>query len=128
MALGQTDNWAQAATQLEAAVASVPDSDEMNFDLATAYERLGRIPEALKAYGAALQLNPDHFQANLMLGRLLGVNQEPAAALPFLQRAVKLQPDSADAHKFLANVYTLLGQEENARREQAELQRLQRAF
>jgi len=59
-----------------------------------------------------------------MLGRLLGMHDEALTALPYLQKAVKLQPQSADAHKFLANVYTELGQEENARREQSEAQRL----
>jgi Flp pilus assembly protein TadD len=46
------------------------------------------------------------------------------AALPYLQRAAKLQPLSPNAHAFLANVYGDLGQTENARREQAEAQRL----
>jgi Flp pilus assembly protein TadD len=59
-----------------------------------------------------------------MFGRLLGMHDDAAAALPYLRKAVELQPQSPDAHKFLANVYTELGQGENARREQAEAQRL----
>jgi Flp pilus assembly protein TadD len=46
------------------------------------------------------------------------------AALPYLLKAAKLQPLSPNAHAFLANVYGDLGQTENARREQAEAQRL----
>jgi arylsulfatase A-like enzyme/Tfp pilus assembly protein PilF len=124
MALAESDEWAAAATQLEAALVRVPDSDEIHFDLATAYEHLGRVPDAIKTYQTALQLNPNHYRANLMFGRLLGVHDDASGALPYLRKAVELQPQSPDAHKFLANVYTELGQEENARRERAEAQRL----
>ncbi len=124
MALAETGDWAGAASQLEAALVHIPDSDEMYFDLATAYEHLGRVREALKSYQTALQLNPNQYRANLMFGRFLGMHDDPLAALPYSQKAVKLQPQSPDAHKFLANVYTELGQEENARRERAEAQRL----
>jgi choline-sulfatase len=124
MALAETDDWAEAASQLEAAVVHVPDSDEMYFDLAAAYEHLARIPDAIRTYQTTLQLNPNHYRANLMFGRLLGMHDDALGALPYLQKAVKLQPRSPDAHKFLANAYTELGQEDNARREQAEAQRL----
>jgi len=124
MALAESGDWAESASQLEAAVVHAPDSDEMHFDLATAYEHLGRIPDAIKTYQITLQLNPSHFRANLMFGRLLGMHDDAVAALPYLRKAVELQPQSPDAHKFLANVYAELGQGENARREQAEAQRL----
>jgi Tfp pilus assembly protein PilF len=52
------------------------------------------------------------------------MQNNPTAALPYLQKAVKLQPQSPDAHKFLANVYLELGQHENAARQQAEAERL----
>jgi len=124
VALGETGDWAAAATQLEAAVPHAPDSEDMRFYLGMAYDELGRTSDAAKNFEAALKINPDHYRANLLLGRILGMQNEPAAALPYLQRAVKLEPDSPDAHKFLANVYTELGQEQNARREQAEADRL----
>ena len=124
MALAETEDWAGAASQMEAALVHIPDSDEMYFDLATAYEHLARVPDAIKSYQTALQLNPNQYRANLMFGRLLGMRDDPQAALPYSQKAVQLQPQSPDAHKFLANVYTELGQEENARRERAEAQRL----
>jgi choline-sulfatase len=124
VALGESGDWAGAATQLEAAVPHAPDSDDMRFYLGMAYDELGRTSEAAQNFEAALKINPNHYRANLLLGRILGMQNQPAAALPYLQKAVKLEPDSADAHKFLANVYTELGQEQNARREQAEADRL----
>ena len=56
---------------------------------------------------------------------MLALKDRPKEAMPLLQRAVKVEPQSADAHKFLGNVYTVLGEEEKARREEAEAQRLQ---
>jgi len=125
VALAETGDWTGAATQLEIAVAHAPDSDDMQFYLGMAYDELGRATEAAKSLQHALQINPDHYQANLLLGRILGMQNRPHEALPYLQKAVKLQPKSPDAHKFLGNVYTELGQEDNARREQVEANRLQ---
>jgi choline-sulfatase len=125
VALAETGDWASAATQLAIAVSHAPDSDDMRFYLGMTYDELGRTTEAIASLEHALRLNPDHYRANLLLGRLLGMQNRPEEALPYLQRAVKLQPKSPDAHKFLGNVYTELGQEENARREQTEASRLQ---
>ncbi len=127
VAMAETEDWAGAATQLEIAVAHAPDSDDMQFYLGMAYDELGRTAEAAESLQQALHINPDHYRANLLLGRLLGMQNRPNEALPYLQRAVKLQPKSPDAHKFLGNVYTELGQEEDARREQMEANRLQDA-
>ena len=124
MALAETGDWKGSAQQLEAAAARAPDSDEVHFDLATAYEHLGRVSEATQAFQDTLRLNPDHYRANLMFGRLLGMHENPRTALPYLLTAAKLEPRLPDAHKFLANVYTELGEEENARRERAEAERL----
>jgi choline-sulfatase len=124
VALGETGDWAGAAAQLEAAVPHVPDSDEMRFYLGMAYDELGRSADAARNFEAALRINSNNYRANLLLGRILGIQNDPAAALPYLLKAVKLEPDSPDAHKFLANIYTELGQEQNARREQAEADRL----
>jgi arylsulfatase A-like enzyme/Tfp pilus assembly protein PilF len=124
MALVQTDDWKAALPELEAAVKHAPDSDQLHFNLATAYEHEGQLDDAKREFLLALRLNPKHFNANLMFGRFLGMHGDPRDALPYLQAAVKLQPQSADAHKFLANVYTELGQLENARREQSEAEHL----
>jgi len=45
-------------------------------------------------------------------------------ALPYLQKATKLQPNSIEAHQFLANVYHDLGQKDVANKELAEANRL----
>lgn len=125
VALGETGDWAGSAVQLESAVSKAPDSDDLHFCLAMAYDKLGRASDAEKSFRSTLSINPDHYRANLFLGRLLGMENNPSAALPFLQKAVTLQPQSPDAHKFLANVYIELGQLQNARQEQAQADRLE---
>ena len=119
-ALGETGDWPGSAKQFEAAVALDPASDDLHFNLGSAYEELDRVSDAMKQYRAALEINPNNFRANLFLGRRLAMQDHPKEALPLLQKAVKLQPQSADAHKFLGSAYTVLGDEEQARRERAE--------
>jgi predicted Zn-dependent protease len=72
----------------------------------------------------ALKLDPDHFQANLRYGRMLFLEGHADAALAKLARAVKVNPDSAEAHGFLADAYQQLGQVENANRERAAAEQL----
>jgi arylsulfatase A-like enzyme/Flp pilus assembly protein TadD len=123
-ALGATGNWAASAVQFEAAVARAPQSDDVRFFLALAYDNLGRTADAERTYRETLKINPNHFRGNLFLGRLFGMQNNGAAALPFLQKAERLQPQSPDAHAYLSKVYVELGQSENARREEAEAERL----
>ena len=92
-----------------------------------AYDEIGRVPDAEKNFRDALRLNPGNYRANLFLGRLLGRQNKPMAALPYLQTAVRLQPQSPDAHKFLANIYIELGQVAHARREQDKAEQLKGA-
>lgn len=120
----ETKNWAAAAPEFEVAVASTPTSADMRFYLAVVYERIQRMPEAIHQFQEVLRYNPDHFRANLLLGRLLGMQGQGTAALPYLQKAEKLQPTSIEAHAFLANVYFELGQEDKMRKERSEALRL----
>jgi cytochrome c-type biogenesis protein CcmH/NrfG len=55
---------------------------------------------------AALALEPRHFRANLLLGRLLSLTGKAAEAVPYLQTAVDVDPKSAEARQFLADALT----------------------
>jgi tetratricopeptide (TPR) repeat protein len=123
-ALVESGKWEEAAPAFEAALVNDPMEAEWHFNLAVVYERTRRLPEAIGEFKTTLKLNPDHFRANLLLGRLLGMKGESAEALPFLQKAAKLNPDSPDVHMYLANVYTLLKQTSQAEKEQAWVERL----
>jgi len=86
--------------------------------------RTSRNDEAMTAFQDALKLDPNHFPANLFMGRMLARQQKAAIALPYLRKAVKLRPDAIDAHRFLSDAYAQLGEEAAASREMNEAERL----
>ena len=60
------------------------------------YARIDRVDEAVAELRAALALEPRHFRANLLLGRILTLQGQAAAALPHLQTAAGVQPTDAE--------------------------------
>ena len=81
--------------------------------------------DATKEFQNALRADPNNFPANLLLGRLLVMDRRALEALPYLRKAAKLRVDSIAVHRFLADAYSQLGQQENSRRELGEAERLQ---
>jgi choline-sulfatase len=125
LALVKTGKWDDALLEMKAAVEYDPSSAQMHYYLAAVQNRLKHLPEAASEYEKALQLAPDHFQANLRYGRLLFLEGDAAGALPKLTRAAKVEPTSAEAHAFLADAYQQLGQVQNANRERAKAAELE---
>jgi tetratricopeptide (TPR) repeat protein len=78
----------------------------------------------MKELNTTLGLNADHYRANLLRGRILSLQGNPVEALPNLSKAAKVQPESREAHAFLADAYRQLGQPLEAARESAEAERL----
>jgi arylsulfatase A-like enzyme/Tfp pilus assembly protein PilF len=123
-ALVKIGNWDEALPHFEAAVSQMTGSAMMHFYLALVYQRTSRMDEATREFQSALRVDPKNFPANLLLGRLFLIQRRATDALPYLRKAAKLRPDSIDAHRFLADVYAELGQQENSRRELTEADRL----
>ena len=124
-ALVKTGNWDEALPHFEAAVSQMTGSAMMHFYLAMVYQKTSRIDDATKEFQNALRVDSNNFPANLLLGRLLVMNRRAPDALPYLRKAAKLRTDSIDVHRFMADAYAQLGQQENSRRELAEADRLQ---
>lgn len=124
LALFETGDWKAAAPEFEAAVAKAPRWTDAHFSLAAVYARIDRVPDAMKELAITLSSDPDHYRANLLRGRILSLQNNPEAALPNLERAVKVQPASVEAHLFLADVYAQLGRQLDAKSERAEANRL----
>jgi tetratricopeptide (TPR) repeat protein len=129
LALLKTGDLPAAKSELEAAVAlSSPGNPHSaaihHFTLAGVHNRMGRAAEAIKELRVAVQLDPDSYDANLTLGRLLSMGGEATAAVPYLQQAARLEPLSPDPHRFLADAYGQLGQQGNATQERREAERL----
>jgi arylsulfatase A-like enzyme/tetratricopeptide (TPR) repeat protein len=123
LVLYENGDWKGAAPEFEAAVARAPRWADAHFSLASVYARIDRVPEALELLNRTLELASDHFQANLLRGRILSLQGDPVGALPNLRRAVELQPQSREAHLFLAENYAKLGRPLDAERERAAAER-----
>ena len=124
LALFETGDWKAAAPQFEAAVERAPRWADAHFSLAAVYARIDRVPDAMTELDTALGLSPDHYRANLLRGRILSLQGNPAAAVLNLEKAVQVQPDSREAHAFLADAYNQLGRVLDAERERAAARQL----
>jgi tetratricopeptide (TPR) repeat protein len=71
-------------------------------------------PGAMEAFRAELAIDPNHFESNLYLGDLLREGARHEEALPYLERARRLRPDSLGAEFSLGAVYVALGRTEEA--------------
>src|SRR5437660_11995846 len=106
-----------ALPEFQAAVYVNHASAQLHFYLGAVFARLKRVPEAAKEFETSLQQDPDHYQANLVYGHMLVLEGEPAAALPKLRKAAKLQPDSGEPHRYLSGAYAQVGHDGIAQRE-----------
>lgn len=84
----------------------------------------GKIDEAIAALEKAGKLDRNNFEARWALGRALFLKEDFAAALDALQLAVAIAPNRADARYQLALTLRRLGRNDEAAREFAEVERL----
>jgi tetratricopeptide (TPR) repeat protein len=77
-------------------------------------QQSGQLAEAIKAYKAALQLNPDSDRAQHGLGNTLRQQGDYQAAIPFIQQAIIMQPEIAEYHNTLGMLFQQKGEVEKA--------------
>ena len=126
LALFETGDWPTSAGHFEIVVSRMPKFADARFSLGAVYARIDKVPQAKDELNAALELEPRHYRANLLMGRLLSLQGQAAAGLPYLELAAEVQPDSAEAHAFLADAYRALGRPGDAARESLRAQDLRR--
>jgi tetratricopeptide (TPR) repeat protein/SAM-dependent methyltransferase len=74
----------------------------------------GRVQEAATIYQQVLAFNPDHADANHLLGVLVNGSGRPEAALDLISRAIKAAPNQPIYHNNLGNVLRDLGRLDDA--------------
>ncbi|MFI3186202.1 MAG: tetratricopeptide repeat protein [Methylococcaceae bacterium] len=74
----------------------------------------GQSDEAIQAYKAALQINPDNDRAQHGLGNLLREQGDLQPALSFIQQAIIMQPEIAEYHNTLGMLFQQKGEFEKA--------------
>ncbi|OQA08621.1 MAG: Cellulose synthase operon protein C precursor [bacterium ADurb.Bin374] len=93
----QERDYVGAADDLRQAVRARPDMAEAFHNLGFALEKTGDMKTAASAYERALALNPNYASALNNLGFLLATLEADAQrAIQLCQRAVELEPDSAN--------------------------------
>ncbi len=101
-ALYETGDLKAAAGHFAIVASRMPQWADARYSLGSVYARIDRVAEAIAELRASLALEPRHFRANLLLGRILTL-QGDASAVTYLRTAVDVQPDSAEARQFLAD-------------------------
>ena len=126
LALYETGDLKTAAGHFEIVVQRMPKFADARFSLGSVYARIDRVGDALLELRAALELEPRHYRANLLTGRILDLQGKSEEAVPFLERAVEANSGSAEARAFLADAYERLGRSADAARERAKAAALRR--
>jgi tetratricopeptide (TPR) repeat protein len=123
-ALLKIKDYEGAATAFEHVAQTEPQIMDAHVFLVIIYAKLNRVPEEIKACRTVLKSLPDDFGSNLNLGRFLAQSGDLEGAIAPLQKAASVRPNGPVAHRYLADVYSRLGREDDAKREQAEAERL----
>jgi Flp pilus assembly protein TadD len=106
-------DFAAAIVSLQKFLAEKDDFAYAHFQLGYAYTGLQKTKEARSEYQRAMQLDPKMPEAALNLGILL-LNEEPAAAIAPLKRAVELLPTQSRPRTLLGLAYEKSADPKNA--------------
>jgi len=90
----------EAVKELEKAKALDPKAQDVNLDLGQAYQEIGKLDEAEKAYRDEIKNYPKNAQAHFSLGYALFMKKMYPECLEHFAEARKLAPDLAAAAKF----------------------------
>jgi tetratricopeptide (TPR) repeat protein len=83
---------------------------------------------ATREFERAVELKPDYFDALVNLGEVYIDADRIQESVPFLRKAIELEPDSTEARDFLATALFRLGDREGAMEQLQVLNRLDPAF
>lgn len=113
----EDSNPEAALSHFDSVAKREPSNFDAHFKSGYALQLLNRLGEAVRSYLRALSIQPDDFQANQNLATAYLQLKEPAAALPYAERAVTIRATSGAARANLGSVLTSLERHEEAVRE-----------
>jgi len=102
-------DWRDDVTLLSRALATEPDEFVLHDALGDAYWIRGEEVGAEREWKEALRINPTFVRPVNALGALCGKQRRYGEAVAYLQRAILLTPDDANAHLNLGAVYAEMG-------------------
>lgn len=104
------DDLLHAMQEFQAELKLDPDSANASYEIAELDRLAGNLAEARTYFERALSHYPGFPEANLGLGTVLDAQKQPAAALPYLERAAKADPNDEATWYRLSQVHRALGQ------------------
>ncbi len=110
--------------EIKAALALDPAHVPALVGLAIIYLKSDELSVASGYAQRAVEAGPDDFSTHLAYGKILLAANQTAKALPELERAAALSPETPEAHYALASAYSRLGRKPEAQREQESFKRL----
>lgn len=120
----RTEETGQAIKEFEQELQLDPTNANAAYELGEIYRKSAQFEKACEYFEAGLKHYPDFEDAHIGLGRALLALDKPAPALPHLQKAAALNPESDVAFFSLAQVYRALGNATEQQKALAEFRRL----
>jgi tetratricopeptide (TPR) repeat protein len=114
----------EAVREFEEELRLDPTNANAAYELGEIHRKAGDLARARAMFEAAVKSYPDFADAQLGLGRVLVALREPERALPHIQKAVALDPQSDVAYYQLSLAYRVLGNAAEQQKALAEFQRL----
>jgi predicted Zn-dependent protease len=106
--------YQESANEWRKAVMYAPSDEYLRKELLSSLYRARDYPTALKLADELLRDNPSSPELNFLKGDLLLNSQETEAAIPFLEAAVRLNPNLLPAHQALGRAYMQVGRRADA--------------
>jgi len=116
----------QARKEFEAELSLNPSDAVAEYQVAQILTAEQKKPEAAAHFERAAELRPDFPEALIAVAKLRSDAKRYSDAIALLERAVKLQPRNETAHYNLMMAYRNEGRADDAQREKAELDKLQK--
>lgn len=116
VALSQSD-VDRAVVEFDAERVINPDYAPIYDRLGDAYIRLRRFDDAQQVLAKAIALDTTLTGAFTKMGKVLLRRHEPRTAIMYLKHAEKMDPDDYTIHAMLSQAYHMIGQDEDAKRE-----------
>jgi protein O-GlcNAc transferase len=118
---------ATAAEAFRHAAELQPTESRPRFLAGFCLEQIGKLPESIEQYRAALAISPKDYEAHFALGRVLALSKDAAGAEGQFRQAVTARSDSAQARLGLANILLSQAKNDEGRAELAEYLKLKPA-
>jgi tetratricopeptide (TPR) repeat protein len=113
----QSGLLADAIEEFQKAIALDPGFPRAHYYLGITYlldEDQAKLPEALAEFKIEVAANPNEFFGNYYLGVVYNFQRQWDQAIPFLQKAVSLQPNNPDPYFQLSQAYQELNRHDRA--------------